>query len=192
MTRRPILFIAAFSILAGSALPLLAQQIAVKDQVKLMEEMKSQGKTGTAKKTKQVDARPANLGEIVITMIKGEGVETKSKPAEDGDWVVRNRCPETGNEEILIKAAKFPDRYGKPLGEADSRGYRPFQPKGGEMNYFIVPETMGGFSFTAPWGEKMIAKPGDAIVQIPTDSSDTYRIAAASFACTYEITKPAP
>lgn len=168
-----------------------AQQDALKDQVKLMTSMKAAGKTGIARKTKDVDARPAHLGEIVITMIKGQGVETKSKPAEAGDWVVRNRCPETGNEEILVKAARFPDRYGEPLAAADSKGYRPFRPKGSDMNYFIVPADLGAFTFTAPWGERMVALPGDAIVQVANDPSDTYRIAAASFSCTYEVTKPA-
>ena len=48
--------------------------------------------------TKPVDARPARPGEIVVTLIKDEGHETRSRPAEAGDMVVRNRCPETGNE----------------------------------------------------------------------------------------------
>jgi hypothetical protein len=37
----------------------------------------------------------------------------------------------------------------------------------------------------------MVARPGDAIVRSPADPSDTYRVAAASFACTYEIIEPA-
>lgn len=162
-----------------------------KDQVALFATFKSEGKTGVARKTKPVDARPATPGEVVVTVIKGEGVETKSKPAEAGDWVVRNRCPETGNEEILVKAAKFPTRYGGPQSEPDANGYREFTPKGSEMGYFIVPQDMGEFTFVAPWGETMVAKPGDAIVQTPEDASDTYRIAAAAFACTYEIVTPA-
>ncbi len=190
-TGRAALGLAA-AILAVSAISASAQQIGVKDQIKLMESMKAQGKTGLARKTKDVDARPAHAGEIVITIIKGQGVETKSKPAEVGDWVVRNRCPETGNEEILVKAAKFPERYGQALGAADSKGYQAFRPKGGDMNYFIVSQALGEFTFTAPWGERMMAKPGDAIVQVANDPSDTYRIAEPSFACTYEITKPAP
>jgi hypothetical protein len=34
-----------------------------------------------------------------------------------------------------------------------------------------------------------VAKPGDAIVQAPDNPKDTYRIARASFACTYEVVK---
>jgi hypothetical protein len=55
------------------------------------------------------------------------------------------------------------------------------------MRYFIVTGADGAFSFTAPWGEAMVVKPGDAIVQTPGDENDTYRVAADSFACTYEI-----
>lgn len=169
----------------------IAETAVAKDQVALFATFKGEGRTGVAHKTKPVDARPATPGEVVVTVIKGEGVETRSKPAEAGDWVVRNRCPETGNEEILVKAAKFPTRYGEPQSEPDADGYREFMPKGSEMGYFIVPQDMGEFTFVAPWGETMIAKPGDAIVQTPENASDTYRIAAAAFACTYEIVTPA-
>lgn len=162
-----------------------------KDQVALFEAMAKEGHTGVAHKTREVDARPAVAGEVVVTLIKGEGVETKSKTAEAGDWVVRNRCPATGNEEILVKAAKFPTRYGEPQSEPDAQGYRTFKPLGTDMGYFIVSKEVGDFTFTAPWGEPMVAKVGDAIVQAPADKSDTYRIAAASFDCTYEIVTPA-
>jgi hypothetical protein len=59
------------------------------------------GRVGTARKTRPVDARPARPGEIVVTRIEGEGEETRSRPAAAGDMVVRNRCPETGNEAYL-------------------------------------------------------------------------------------------
>jgi hypothetical protein len=55
------------------------------------------------------------------------------------------------------------------------------------MNYFIVGEPAGAFTFTAPWGEAMVARPGDAIVRNPADPADTYRVAAASFSCSYEV-----
>ena len=78
---------------------------------------------------------------------------------------------------------------GSPL--ADAKGYRTFKPLGTDMGYFLVSKEVGDFTFTAPWGEQMVAKVGDAIVQTPADKSDTYRIAAASFDCTYEIVAPA-
>jgi hypothetical protein len=168
-----------------------SEDIPRKDQIALMDEFKSMDMVGVARKTKEVDARPASLGEIVITYIRGQGVETRSKPAEDGDWVVRNRCEETGNEEILVKKRNFSDRYGEPLSQPDAAGYRAFKPAGADMSYFIVTDEIGPFNFRAPWGETMVALPGDAIVQVQTDESDTYRVAAAAFRCTYDIVNPA-
>ena len=161
-----------------------------KDQIALFAAAAKDGSAGVARKTRPVDARPAAPGEVIVTVIEGEGVETTSRPAEAGDWVVRNRCPETGNEEYLVAAAKFPARYGQAQSEADAAGYQTFVPKGVEMGYFIVPPSEGDFTFTAPWGEAMVARPGDAIVQSPADPADTYRVAAASFACTYDIVTP--
>lgn len=182
------------AVLAAISLPGLvhaAETTPAADQVALMEQAKSQGIAGIAKKTLPVDARPAKIGETVVTRILGEGVETKSKPAEEGDWVVRNRCPETGNEQYLVKAAKFPKRYGEPQSKPDAEGFSAFTPIGQDMNYFVVSKQQGDFHFKAPWGEDMVAKVGDAIVQTPSDASDTYRVAAAAFKCTYEIGKSA-
>jgi hypothetical protein len=146
-------------------------------------------RTGLARKTKPVDARPARPGEIVVTVISGEGKETQSPPAENGDMVVRNRCPATGNEEILVKAGKFAERYEGPINPANSSEWRTYRPRGNEMLYFVVRPGDGTFTFTAPWGEAMTARPGDAIVRDPKDPRDTYRIAAAAFECTYEISE---
>lgn len=60
------------------------------------------------------------------------------------------------------------------------------------MGYFIIPQGEGPFSFIAPWGEAMVALAGDAILRNPEDAKDVYRVAAASFACTYDIIRPAP
>ena len=157
----------------------------------LFDQAEREARVGIARKTMQVDARPARPGEVVVTLIAGEGEETRSPPAKQGDMVVRNRCPPTGDEEILVEAAKFAQRYDGPEGPADAAGWRPYRPRGNEMRYLVVREADGAFSFTAPWGEPMVARPGDAIVRDPQDPADTYRIAAAAFACTYEIVQPA-
>ena len=149
------------------------------------------GRVGAARKTKPVDVRAAAPGEVVVTIIAGEGKETQSPPAAPGDMVVRNRCLETGNEEILVSAAKFTQRYEGPVGEADAQGWAPYRPRGVEMLYLTLGTDEGPFSFMAPWGEAMVARPGDAIVQDPNNPKDTYRIAAAAFACTYEVVRPA-
>lgn len=167
-----------------------SEDVPSRDQIALMAEIKKTDMAGVARKTRDVDARPASPGEIVITYIKGQGVENRSRPAEKGDWVVRNRCEETGNEEVLVKARNFSDRYGEPLSAADAAGYRAFRPKGENMSYFIVTDDIGPFNFRAPWNEVVVALPGDAIVQVETDESDTYRVAAEAFRCTYEIINP--
>ena len=77
---------------------------------------------GLARKSKPVDARPAKPGEVVVTIIKGEGKETQSPPAKSGDMVVRNRCPETGYEQFLVPAASFVQRYEGPIGSPDTDG----------------------------------------------------------------------
>ena len=122
-------------------------------------------------------------------MIKSEGIETKSKPAEAGDMVVRNRCRETGNEQYLVKAAQFAKRYGAAVSESDKEGWRAYQPIGVPTRFVVLKKDEGPFTFKAPWGETQIAKPGDVIAQDPANESDTYRIAAAAFACTYAVVK---
>ena len=142
---------------------------------------------GLARKTKPVDVRPAKPGEVIVTIIKGEGKETESPPAKAGDMVVRNRCPETGNEVILVAAASFAERYDGPIGDADADGWQPYRPRGVEMRFVVVSEQDGAFVFTAPWGQSMVARPGDAIVQDVRNARDTYRVARAAFKCTYEV-----
>ena len=144
------------------------------------------GREGLARKTKTVDAREASPGEVIVTVIKGEGKETQSPPAKAGDMVVRNRCPETGNEEFLVSASKFASRYEGPTAPAGEDGWRPYRPRGADMRFVVVSEKDGAFTFTAPWGEPMIARPGDMIVQDAHDPKDTYRVQKTAFACTYE------
>jgi hypothetical protein len=55
------------------------------------------------------------------------------------------------------------------------------------MRFVVVAEQDREFSFIAPWGEQMVARSGDSIVQDPNKTRDTYRVAKESFACTYEI-----
>jgi hypothetical protein len=143
--------------------------------------------TGLARKSSPVDVRPTKPGEVIVTMIKGEGKETQSPPAKSGDMVVRNRCPETGNEQILVPAASFLQRYEGPIGATDADGWSPYRPRGVQMRFVVVTEQDGSFDFIAPWGERMVARPGDLIVQDVNNSNDTYRVAKAAFACTYEI-----
>ena len=169
----------------------VAQAAAQIDVQAMFDQAERDARVGIARKSRPVDVRRADPGEVVVTIIAGEGKETQSPPAQRGDMVVRNRCPGTGNEEILVSSAKFAERYEGPIGPMDAAGWEPYRPRGIKMRYFVVRETDGTFTFTAPWGEPMVARPGDAVVRNPDDPTDTYRIAAAAFSCTYEILQPA-
>jgi hypothetical protein len=178
------MFCAGFAALLLSGQMSLAQQSI--DINSYFQKARDLGRDGLARKTKTVDVRTANPNEIVVTVIKGEGKETQSPPAKAGDMVVRNRCPETGDEEFLVSASKFASRYEGPAGPADEGGWQPYRPRGADMRFVVVTEQDGEFTFTAPWGEMMVARPGDAIVQDAQDPKDTYRVQKAAFACTYE------
>lgn len=157
------------------------------DVVAYFQRIQSARGAGLARKTKPVDGRPATPGEVIVTTIKGEGNETESPPAKSGDMVVRNRCPETGNEQILVSKASFSRRYEGPIGAKAGDGWLPYRPRGVQMRFVIVAAEDGAFTFVAPWGEMMVARPGDAIVQDPDNPKDTYRIAKVAFACTYDV-----
>jgi hypothetical protein len=180
-----VLIMATASLLAREA---RAQPL---DVLAWFDRVQAERGAGVARKSKPVDVRPAKAGEIVVTQILGEDKpETRSKPAAEGDKVVRNRCEETGNEEFLVSGEVFAKRYEGPTGPA-ADGWASYRPRGVDVRYVVVAGKDGAFSFTAPWGEEMIAKPGDAIVQDPDNPKDTYRVAKAAFACTYEVVREA-
>ena len=166
-------------------------QAAQSDVHAMFDQAERDGRVGLARKTMPVDVRPARPGEVVVTVIAGEGKETQSPPAQPGDMVVRNRCRGTGNEAILVSAAKFAERYEGPLG-------RPMQPAGGRT---VRAASRWLISSCAPPMARLPSPPpGRADGGAPRrrhrarsrDPADTYRIAAAAFACTYEILRPAP
>jgi hypothetical protein len=185
--------ILAAASLAGAA---MAQNAApdrtLEEMIALMADAQARGASGIARKkaTKPVDARPARVGEVVVTVIKGEGKETQSRPARQGDWVVRNRTVETGHEQYLVGAKEFEERYQKSGVAPEADGWQEFRPAGKRMRFYILPPDTKAFTFVAPWGESMVARPGDTIAQDPENEKDVYRIAAAAFADTYEIVQP--
>jgi hypothetical protein len=180
---------AGFAVLLSSGQTSFAQTPL--DIYAFFQKARSLGGEGLARKTKTVDAREAKPGEIVVTILQGEGKETQSPPAKAGDMVVRNRCPASGNEEFLVPASKFASRYEGPTGATGEDGWRPYRPRSADMRFVVVTEQDGEFTFTAPWGETMVARPGDAIVQDARDPKDTYRVQKDAFTCTYnEIRSP--
>ena len=180
--------LATLVVTAIMSLPASGETRPRKDAVVLFSAADAAHRVGTARKTKLVQARPATEGEIIITKVPGEKEAETKNTAKAGDMVVRNTCFKTDNEEYIVSAEKFAKRYEGPIGDPVD-GWSEYRPLGPEMRYFIVDETEGAFVFTAPWGEDMIANPGDAIVQNPSKPADTYRVAAGAFDCTYEILK---
>ncbi|WP_413482512.1 hypothetical protein [Morganella psychrotolerans] len=162
----------------------------IQDRAQLFAEANAAHKTGIARKIRPVLARPANSGEIVVTIIRGEGEETRSKPAARGDWVVQNICDATGNEEILVKKEKFTQRYGQALSAPDSRGYQQFRPQGEPADYLKIKQG-APFAVIAPWGEKQRVMKGDVLIRSQLDPQDSYRVQKAAFECTYQIITPA-
>lgn len=147
-------------------------------------------RTGIARKTREVLARPAVPGEIVVTIIRGEGEETRSKPSEAGDWVVQNICEATGNEEILVKKMAFTRRYGNALTLPDNENRQRFRPQGEPMDYLVITQEEP-FVIIAPWGEKQRVMKGDVLLRSRHDPQDSYRIQKAAFNCTYQVITPA-
>src|ERR1700729_4002400 len=137
---------------AGFAALLLSGQMSFGqtpiDIYAFFQKASSLGGDGLARKTKIVDAREAKPGEVVVTVIKGEGKETQSPPAKAGDMVVRNRCPESGNEEFLVPSAKFAARYEGPTGPAGDYGWGPYRPRGAGMGFVLVTPKDRAVTFT--------------------------------------------
>ena len=81
------------AVLFALAVAWSVQPWAQADVQAMFDQAEQEGRVGLARKTKPVDVRPALPGEVVVTIIAGEGKETESPPAQPGDVVVRNRCP---------------------------------------------------------------------------------------------------
>ena len=138
-----------------------------------------------------------SLDEIVAMMSQAQAhgrVKTarKTRPANAGDWVVRNRCPETGNEQYLMGANKFTGKYNRTGAPPGRDGWQEFQPVGKDVRALILTPEEGSFFFTAPWGEPMVAHPGDVIVQDLEDEKDVLLAKKAELEARRRHEKPIP
>lgn len=128
------------------------------------------------KKFGTVTARPGVPGETVTTVIDGE-TETVNTAGVD-DMVITG----SKNERYITSRAKFITRYDPVLGQPGVYVAK------GECWAFEVPADTPEFSFDAPWGEKMLCKPGDFIATpqiLDPLLSDIYRIERGAFDATY-------
>ena len=106
----------------------------------------------------------------VPTIVAGE--KETLNTARKGDIIV---CGPLG-EKYVIKSDKFPKLYTGTIGGAVTP----------EQSPRLVAKYDGDdpIVFAAPWGETMIAKPGDWIVR---DGKGYYRIAKVVFDATYDL-----
>ena len=156
----------------------------------LFENAERDGRVGIARKSQPVDARPAVPGEVVVTIIADEGKETQSRPPTAGDMVVRNRCEATGNEEYLVSAGTFAERYEGPLGPEDAHGWQAYRPRGTDNALRGPPDGGRLILVHRSLGRGDGGEAGRCYRPQPRRPHDTYRVAAASFECTYEILEP--
>jgi hypothetical protein len=132
------------------------------------------------RKAVQARIRPAIPSEVVETVI--DGVRETVNTAQPGDYVV---CGAKG-EHYIIKAETLADRYGAPIGAPDEAGYRLYPAQGIFYGFCYDGEP---FKFVAPWGEEMIANPGDYIGINALGSNEYCRIEKNAFAATYVAVK---
>jgi hypothetical protein len=109
-----------------------------------------------------------------IETILPDGKETKNK-AEPGDIIISG----VSGEKYVVKAKKFGSLYSGKIGEKVK-----VAPNPREVAKFTGKDEI---TFKAPWGEDMVAKPGDYIVKdVQSDGSvGYYRIAKSEFEKTY-------
>jgi hypothetical protein len=177
-------------LLPALALAQAPAQRTLDEVVALMASAKAKGQLGTARRTKSVDAREAHPGEVVVTAIKGEGTASQSRPARHGDWVVRNRCPETGNEQYLVAGISFGERFRQTGAPISAHGWREYRPVGSLVQFLVVPADTPPFRYVTAAGDTVLVKPGDTLVQSAKDESELVRIATAAFACGYNVVTP--
>ena len=123
-----------------------------------------------------------------MTIIAGEGKETQSRPAVAGDMVVRNRSDVTGNEEYLVSADTFVERYEGPLAAPDAGGWSAYRPRGGDLLYVILRDRGRRLLLHRTLGRGDGGAAGRRHrTAIPHDPRDTYRVAAAAFTSSYEV-----
>ena len=120
----------------------------------------------------RVQARPATIGEVIITVLANGKKET-SNAANEGDWIVTN----PGGEQYIVAAAKFPKKY-EPAPELGEGWYKP---TGGVQKFVQLSEDT---IFVCSWGEEQNINAGGFINV--TDLSDIYGIAEQEFYDTYK------
>lgn len=143
------------------------------------------------KKFAQIHARKAVVGEIVVTKIYGK-TETKSKPAEEGDWVATGLSK---GEQWLVKGEDFWDLYETQVQEDFIRDDGSLYQAKGVVHAIEYNISESGFEtvfIQAPWDELMNSLEGEKsvwlVIGTTAESSDgVYFIEAEAFATSYRL-----
>ncbi len=140
------------------------------------------------KKVVLVKAKKAEPGTWIITKTS-DGIETKNQ-AKSGDYLVENQT--TSMEQYLVGKDTFLKKY--EIIHCLERGWASYRSIATVIAYRISNvdfEFFGMVSlleFEAPWGETMVAKPGDYLV-MPLEKNEIYRVAQKEFDETYKSLK---
>ena len=124
----------------------------------------------------EVYARPAVVGEVIVT-VTSDGKETQNTAGE-GDMVVMNLTK--AREEYILPAKKFQARY-VPLTAAPN-GWTRYRATG---ECIAVMYHGQDTEFMAAWNEPMRLRTGDMLCTPLPQRGEVYRIAAKEFQETY-------
>ena len=129
-----------------------------------------------AKKFATVSARPAIVGESIVTTLKDGHEETKNF-AKEGQYVVKN----PGGECYLVDGETFKKRY--EFLEGADREFQTYSAKG-EGIFLQIEEDL---TFIAPWGAEMNMRSGDYLCLALPDQNEIYGIGQKEFHETYRF-----
>ena len=110
--------------------------------------------------------------QMPVVTTTSEGKETQNT-AEQNDVIMSG----PSREQYVVKAAKFTKLYQGQMGS-------PIHPEQSPRNVAVYTGNIP-VSFTAPWGESMVLKPGDYLVK--EDEGKYYRIAKHEYEQTYNM-----
>ncbi len=132
------------------------------------------GKPAHYAKSARIQARPAQEGEKIVTVLK-DGTQETENIANDGDWVVTN----PSGEQYIVPGEKFAQKY-EPAEELGEGWYKPT----GLPQTFI--QIHRELKIKASWGEQYL---GSGSFLNITKPEDVYGVAEEEFKETYELVK---
>jgi hypothetical protein len=151
-----------------------------KEVQSLFKHADKDGEVDLYNKFGNVDARPAEEGEKITTILEGE--KETDNVAKKGDMIVKSQGK--NKEQYIISLKKLKERYKKLKGTPDADGFEEYVATGTTFGFRYSGDS---FKFEAPWGEDMLVNEGDFLCSPSKyDLSDLYRIEKGAFKETYK------